>query len=375
MSSDIVTFLRRKDFQLKKELGSGACGQTVLLYDQTIDEHFVCKKYAPLHESMRAELFAGFVREIKLLHALHHRNVVRLFNYYLYPDKLAGFIVMEYVQGADIEDYLGKNPEAINEVFVQTLDGFAHLETSNILHRDIRPQNILVTDDGVVKIIDFGFSKRVLDTVDFDKSITLNWWCEPPPEFAQQIYDFRTEVYFVGKLFQKIVLEKRIEEFKHTALLARMYTPDPNQRPDSFSEVRKNLFSDRFADIEFDSDELWAYRQFSNHLSAAVSKIERQAKYVDDVQHIQDELRAHYKKVMLEDDMPSAVSVVRCFVNGGFYYNIRYRFPVSTLKAFVELLRASSREKKNIILSNLQSRLDAVSRYDVKPSLGDDIPF
>jgi eukaryotic-like serine/threonine-protein kinase len=372
---DIVTFLRRKDFQLKKELGRGACGQTVLLYDSTIDEQFVCKKYAPIHEGMHQELFAGFVREIKLLHLLHHRNVVRLFNYYLYPDKHAGYIVMEYVQGADVEDFLKTRPEAINEVFLQAIDGFAHLEANNILHRDIRPQNILVTNGGVVKIIDFGFGKRAIDIGDFGKSITLNWWCEPPPEFANHIYDFRTEVYFLGKLFQKILLEQRIEEFKHSALLARMCAPNPDDRLASFSDVRKHLLSNRFSDIEFDEVELWAYRQFSDYLSKTVSKIERQAKYFDDAQSIQDELESRFKKVMLEEYVPSAVSIVRCFVNGEYYYNGRFGFPVSVLKAFIELLRASSREKKNVILSNLQSRLDAVSRYDVKPEPEEDVPF
>ena len=103
--SRMVEFLRKKDFRLEKELGRGACGQTVLLYDDQIDEYFVCKKYLPIETDLRQALFDNFVREVKLLHLVNHYNVVRIFNYYLYPDKHAGYILMEYVKGKDIERY------------------------------------------------------------------------------------------------------------------------------------------------------------------------------------------------------------------------------------------------------------------------------
>jgi serine/threonine protein kinase len=374
--TDLVAFLRRKDFVLKEELGRGACGQTVLLYDGIIDEHFVCKKYAPLQDELRESLFSNFIREIKLLHLLHHRNVVRLFNYYLYPERFSGYILMEHIKGPDIEDYLKAKPEDINDIFVQVIDGFAHLETNKILHRDIRPKNILVTNDGVVKIIDFGFGKRALAPEDFGKSITLNWWCELPVEFADAIYDYRTEVYFVGKLFQKILLENDIEEFKYTALLTKMCYLKPANRLASFSEVRKELLVDRFPDIDFDDQELAAYRDFSYHLLSAVSKIEQSTKYNDDVSDIQTKLESCFKRVMLEEYVLNCSNVLRCFINGQYFYHTKYQFPVSTLKGFLDLLRSSSREKKNIILSNLQSKLDAASRYDSKPNpFDDDIPF
>jgi serine/threonine-protein kinase len=79
--ADIVRFLRNRDYKLIKELGQGACGKTVLLVDDQIDQYFVCKKYSPYEESEREILFKNFVREIKLLHLLQHDNLVRVFNY------------------------------------------------------------------------------------------------------------------------------------------------------------------------------------------------------------------------------------------------------------------------------------------------------
>ena len=111
-SGSVVHFLRRRDYVFLKVLGQGACGQTVLLRDEMIGSDFVCKKYVPFSESHRQELFKSFLREIKLLHEVHHNNVVRVFNYYVYPEQFTGYILMEFVDGLDIEDYLAKRRAA-----------------------------------------------------------------------------------------------------------------------------------------------------------------------------------------------------------------------------------------------------------------------
>src|SRR5262245_8607098 len=81
---ETVTFLRRRDYKYIRELGRGACGITILLHDEIIDEMFVCKKYSPFYEEDRKDLFSSFLSEIKLLHLVSHPNIVRVFNYYIY---------------------------------------------------------------------------------------------------------------------------------------------------------------------------------------------------------------------------------------------------------------------------------------------------
>lgn len=171
----IIEFLRTKDFKFIRNIGQGGTGKTVLLKDEYINESFVCKKYSPYYKEHRDAFFKNFVDEIKILHKLYHRNIVRVFNYYLYPEQKTGYILMEYIQGEDIKGYLQNNPHRLNDIFVQIINGFNYLELNGILHRDIRPENILVSDDGFVKIIDFGFGKEINFDEDFDKSITLNW--------------------------------------------------------------------------------------------------------------------------------------------------------------------------------------------------------
>lgn len=372
--NSIVRFLRNRDYQIIRELGQGACGKTVLLYDDVISSYFVCKKYSPSNESYRELLFDRFLQEIKLLYCLHHRNVVRVFNHYIYPDKYVGYILMEYIDGEDVESYLKKNPEQANEIFEQIIEGFSYLEENEILHRDIRPFNIMVDGKGTVKIIDLGFGKKIQESEDFDKSITLNWYGDTPPEFSNGIYDYQTEVYFVGNLFKAIVDENGIENFKHGNVLGSMCARPRTLRIPSFKEVKTKIQSNPVNDMQFEIDEISIYRTFAHELCQLVSKIEQDAKYNNDYNVVSMQLTSIYNGCILEEVVPSAWRISKAFIYGEYYFRSKYNFSVSTLKQFSFLMKAMPPEKKKVILSHLHGRLDQIPRYN-KPDLDDEIPF
>lgn len=376
MSDNVIEFVRKRNYVLVKELGQGACGKTVLLRDEVIDEHFVCKKYSPYYKEHKKEFFDNFLREIRLLHDVYHPNIVRVFNYHLYPEKLTGYIVMEYIDGSDVDEYVESNPGKLIDVFSQVVKGFGHLESRNILHRDIRPMNIMVTSDGVVKIIDLGFGKKIEIDDDFDKSISLNWWCDPPNEFLEKNYDFATEVYFVGKLFEKVVQDLGVDDFQYKTILRKMCQVDPRNRFGSFLDVEREMLSNKLTEIVFFGNELTSYRDFANAITQHVVEIENGAKYVDDHERLVGKLESAYRNFMLEDEVPDCVHVLRCFLSGGFRYR-KNGFDVSCVKNFISLMKSSGDEKRRIILANIQSRLDAVDRYDPSKVDGfdDDIPF
>lgn len=372
-ASDIIPFVRKKDYKFVKDLGQGACGRTVLLFDELINEQFVCKKYAPLPDLDRSSLFVNFVQEIKLLHLVHHANVVRVFNYYLYPDLLTGFILMEFIDGYCIDDYLAKHPENINEIFSQTIEGFYYLEKSNILHRDIRAKNIMVTSEGQVKIIDFGFGKSIFEVRDFEKSVSLNWWCERPNEFANKIYDFQTELYFVGKLFEKIIEENGISQFQYKVELDKMCAINPINRAESFNSIRKSILEGGFVELDFSPNERASYQIFANSIWRSVSQIESQTVYFMDVEKVLLKLEDLYRRIMLEEYVPNRPALFRCFLDGGYTYNSDFPIRVIEVKSFIKLLKSSSVEKRNIILYNLHSRFDGIERYNDYGGL--EIPF
>lgn len=104
-NGEIVKFLKQKDYlMVNNNLGSGSFGQTVLLQDPFIDELFVAKKYEPYFEDARKAFYDSFLQEIKIMHKLNHRNVVRIYNYYAYEEEFTGYILMEYIDGQPLLD-------------------------------------------------------------------------------------------------------------------------------------------------------------------------------------------------------------------------------------------------------------------------------
>ncbi len=264
MKSSAIRFLRKKDYKFIKEIGQGGTGKTILLKDEIIDEKFICKKYSPYCSEYQKLFFDNFKDEIKLLHLANHKNIVRVFNYYLYPENHTGYLLMEFIDGKNISTYLRDNPDKLDDVFLQTINGFLHLEQMDILHRDIRPDNILVSDEGIVKIIDFGFGKKIDFESDFNKRISLNWRYSPPNDFNEEKYDFKTEMYFLGKLFEEIIIENNFNNFRYKEILKNMVKIDYNDRIQSFFELYREIISESTYDVIFSDKEKEIYRNFAD---------------------------------------------------------------------------------------------------------------
>lgn len=377
MEKEIVSFIRRKDYKLVKELGRGGLGKTFLLLDQEMAEQFVCKKYSPYYEGIKDQYYEYFKNEIKVMFQVNHPNIVRIFNYYLYPEFKTGYILMEYIDGESIYEYLKANQSQIDYIFEQTIDAFLYLENHQILHRDIRRENILITNDGQVKVIDFGFGKKVYAEDDTHKSISLNWWCEIPNDFNENQYDHCTELYFIGKLFERIILDG-VEDwtffsFKYKAILERMVKVDPHERFNSFSEVKERIieYTNSFDDL-FSYEEKEIYKTFAEYLTKSLESIDEDAKYNTEHSRIVAELESIYKANVLEDEVQNTRDVIRIFINGSYRFYNSPIFSCHNLRDILQLLNKSGPEKATILLLNIQNRLNQVKRT---VNFDADIPF
>lgn len=275
---------------------------------------------------------------------------------------------MEYIEGETIDKYLISKPEDFLSVFRQTLNAFAHLEKCRILHRDIRYQNLLVRSDGTLKVIDLGFGKTVIGDDDFISSISLNWNAPPPPEFSESRYDFRTEVYFVGKIFERLIAECSLENEFIKGLVQQMCILSPSTRISSFAEVAKRLGEAGLTEPEFTDHNIEIYRSFANQLDAGVRDIHADATYITDVDALGVQLERLYRECMLESEIYSG-RAARCLITGNFRGPGEI-FDVFTLKQFLKMFKESTPDAKHIIIANLCGRLDNKPRYD-----DNEIPF
>lgn len=378
LPKNTIEFNRPQKYQPVKVLGSGACGMTLQVRDAEMDIDLVVKKFDPnssLEEDSesRMELLDRFRDEARILFSINHPNIVRVFNYYDYRDSGTSYIIMELVDGLNVMDFAKENPNRADKIFEKILSGFVHLEGEGVLHRDIRPENILVTDEGEPKVIDFGFGKDIkIDSQDMEKSVSLNWWCEPPPEFSENVYDFQTEVYFLGKLFQKIIEDGSLSDFKYISVIRDMCHPDREERLCRFMDVWNRVANEQFEELSFSEDEKTTYSEFAHDLVSIFSSIRPSTEYRRDINEVIDHLESLYRDVMLEELIHAPNRLARIFVTGGFRYHARRKPEVANLKNFLSMIRGLSGEKRNIVLGNILTRLDAIDRPQDD---NDDIPF
>jgi serine/threonine protein kinase len=376
----VIEFNRPKKYKAIKRLGSGACGETVHVFYEEIECDFVAKKFAPIisrqdDPSLFQELMSRFKREAKILFRLSHPGIVRVYNLFDYPEIDTAFILMKMIDDKNIIDYLALNPTHLDRLLKEAVEAFSHLEVKEILHRDIRPDNILVDANGTLKVIDFGFGKDLTQHANSGgKSIYLNWWCQVPEDFDDGIYDVTTEVYFVGMLFRKIIKDGNLTDSRHTSLVNKMSRFERATRPQSFAEVSREISSGPKQNIEFGDHDLQVYRDFSSQLEYVVASIEEGAAYNLEPEAILSDLNALYETTMLETDIPNPSDLARIFILGTYRFYPKNEFPTSLLKDFIDLFSTASGQKRAIILSNISSKLDAIRRVS-PPGLGDEIPF
>jgi serine/threonine-protein kinase len=186
-------------YQILQNLGSGGFGTVFLARDAWID-----KKVAIKVPHRQSGDFDELLQEPRLLAALDHANIVGI----LTAERVDGnfFIVMEYVKGESLEAVLDREksldvPRALN-YGVQILKGVEHAHEAAILHRDLRPANVLISESGVVKVADFGTSRFL------EKSHATTVIGSPPymaPEQFQGRAVLASDLYSVGVILYQML--------------------------------------------------------------------------------------------------------------------------------------------------------------------------
>ncbi len=198
--------VRLGDFQLTKKLGQGGMGEVYLATQISLDRK-VALKVLSKELAKKPGFVERFVREARAMARIDHPNAVKV--YAAEADKGLNFVAIEYIDGQSMQDVMDSSQQlsvgdAIN-VILSCADALAHAHEMNLIHRDIKPDNILVTKKGVVKVADFGLAKALDDE---DMSMTqsgtgLGTPLYMPPEQARDAkhVDQRTDIYALGCTF------------------------------------------------------------------------------------------------------------------------------------------------------------------------------
>lgn len=192
-------------YRVVRQVGEGGMG-TVLLAVRAEGEFAqrVAIKLVRGGES----LVQRFRQERQILAALEHPNIARLFDGGTTADGLP-YLVMEYVEGTPIDEYSrGISVEGKLRLFLQLCDAVQYAHRSLIIHRDIKPANVLVTADGVPKLLDFGIAKLASRTEETSTRVMTPDYASPE-QLQGRAVTTATDVFSLGVLLFQLLTGRR----------------------------------------------------------------------------------------------------------------------------------------------------------------------
>jgi eukaryotic-like serine/threonine-protein kinase len=148
-------------YEILRKLGAGGSGVVYLANDTRLQRPVVLKILRTGLLSAE-QLRSTVLREARLASAIEHPNVCAIYEVGESGDE--GYIVMQYVPGQSLDQLIGRGPASLQLVLsvgIQIADGLQAAHSLGIFHRDLKPQNVMLTDGGLVKILDFGLARRL----------------------------------------------------------------------------------------------------------------------------------------------------------------------------------------------------------------------
>jgi tetratricopeptide (TPR) repeat protein len=160
-----------EQYEILRRLGAGGSGVVYLANDSLLQRPVVLKILRTGLLSAE-QLRTTVLREARLASAIEHPNVCAIYEVGESDDE--GYIAMQYVPGQSLDRLIGQGPASLQLVLsvgIQIADGLQAAHALGIFHRDLKPQNVMLTDGGLVKILDFGLARRLpLGDASFDPS-------------------------------------------------------------------------------------------------------------------------------------------------------------------------------------------------------------
>ncbi len=203
----IETGKKLANYLIKEKIGVGGMGSIYSAIDTMLNRQVALKVIHPELLSNR-HLIEKFKTEARMHAQLNHPNIVTVFSFEIIDKDY--IIILEYVDGKSLKALLQETyPMKMADIFQyfkQILRGLNYAHSQNIIHRDIKPGNILVTKLGQVKLSDFGIAK-ILGTWEPSMSgFVMGTPCYSSPELLSgKAIDSRTDIYSVGITFYEML--------------------------------------------------------------------------------------------------------------------------------------------------------------------------
>ena len=193
-------------YKILDHLGTGGMATVWLGYDTILDRQVAIKTFKI--DANDEDAVKRFNREAKAVTSLSHPNIVSIYD--VENEGEFYYLILEYVEGMTLKDYMIKNPripiETIVYIAKQIAAGLSHAHQNGIIHRDIKPQNILMNDNLTCKITDFGIARAYGDTTLTQTNQMLGTVYYLSPEQARgNVATAQSDIYSLGILIFEMI--------------------------------------------------------------------------------------------------------------------------------------------------------------------------
>lgn len=222
-------------YEIVSHIGEGGMADVYKAVD-ILDKKNVAVKILKKEFAENEEFLRRFRNESKAIAVLSHPNIVKIYDVG-FTEKLQ-FIVMEYIDGITLREYIDSQrvltwKDAVHFI-VQILRALQHAHNRGIVHRDIKPQNIMLFTDGTIKVMDFGIAKFARDQsrTATDQAIGTVHYISPE-QARGDVTDEKSDIYSVGVMFYEMLTGRKPFDTDNPVSIAVMHMQSYAKRPRS----------------------------------------------------------------------------------------------------------------------------------------------
>lgn len=231
-------------YNILEKLGSGGMGVVYKAEDTKLRRH-VALKFLPTEFTRDDEAKRRFIREAQAASALQHHNICTIHEIDETPDGQL-FIAMDFYEGETLKERITRCPLSLEETLgytIQAAEGLTKAHEAGMVHRDIKPANIMVTRDGVVKILDFGLAKlaELTKLTQPDRTPGTPSYMSPEQAKGDEV-DERSDIFSLGVVLYELISGRRAFRGDYqAAVLYEVVHENPVPLSDSRPEVPREL--------------------------------------------------------------------------------------------------------------------------------------
>jgi serine/threonine protein kinase/Tfp pilus assembly protein PilF len=194
-------------YEILEELGRGGMGEVYKVRDEKLDEEMALKVLKP-EIAANKDMIARFKNELKFARKIAHRHVCRMYD--LNEEEGTPYITMEFVKGEDLKSSIRKKGKLSEKPAVaiakQVCEGLAEAHELGVVHRDLKPQNIMIDESGHAKVMDFGIARSIEAAGMTQTGVMIGTPDYMSPEQAEgEEADQRSDIYALGVILYEMV--------------------------------------------------------------------------------------------------------------------------------------------------------------------------